>query len=372
MGVEIKKVIFICNYAANYGGNFLASLAKLSQNLSIDGIQSIYLFPNIASNKKWEIDLSEYKVIYTEFDESNIEISLKNIIDEHTILHLHFMESLQQLSRLAEFANQYGAKIFFHEHMRRPGFSNYRIKRLVSQIVYNLGGVKRFYHSRLRGIKSIAVSPDVRKDLTKVVPKEQVVLVENAIFTDRLDNFTENSIDSKRHALIMGTDYRRKGVDLAIKAIASSKYVSKIQLDILTHFIDRTEKLIIEDFGEIPNFVNILPVTQNVQDFYHKSFVFLSPSRSEAFGYAVIESAYCGTSVIASDIPGQNVLKVVPYIQWITKEDVDSLASQIDLVYEKEQSQVMLESIENRQFIKEHFAIDNWVTKIKELYTKIK
>lgn len=62
---------------------------------------------------------------------------------------------------------------------------------------------------------------------------------------------------------------------------------------------------------------------------------------------------------------------MVPYIQWITKEDVDSLASQIDLVYKKEQSQVMLESIENRQFIKEHFAINNWVTKIKELYTKI-
>lgn len=61
MGVEIKKVIFICNYAANYGGNFLASLAKLSQNLSIDGIQSIYLFPKIASNKSGRLILVNTK-----------------------------------------------------------------------------------------------------------------------------------------------------------------------------------------------------------------------------------------------------------------------------------------------------------------------
>ena len=62
--MHYKKVIFICNYAANYGGNFLASLNVLSKELKKRKVKVEYIFPISAKKKKWEINLDNYKVSF--------------------------------------------------------------------------------------------------------------------------------------------------------------------------------------------------------------------------------------------------------------------------------------------------------------------
>lgn len=49
--MKINKVIYICNFAANYGGNFLASLFDVAGKLADRKIKVCFIFPKDALKK---------------------------------------------------------------------------------------------------------------------------------------------------------------------------------------------------------------------------------------------------------------------------------------------------------------------------------
>ena len=103
---------------------------------------------------------------------------------------------------------------------------------------------------------------------------------------------------------------------------------------------------------------------ENVQYIYNNTQIFLGPARSEAFGYAVAETAYCGCTVIASDIPGQNTMKDIPGIIWIPKENVTALEQAVIVALEDNNS----DKTKTRRYIEKHYSLEEWALNILKIY----
>lgn len=196
-------------------------------------------------------------------------------------------------------------------------------------------------------------------------------MVRNAISTDRLDGKRNNilDLDPNHDVVIFGTHFERKGVDLALQAVI--KAGNGIKLIILTHNENDAIEKLNDICTEWSKYVNIFHVVEDIPSVYNYALCFISPSRSEAFGYAVVEAAYCETQVVASAIPGQDSMKCIPGIKWIRSENVDDLAEALVYCYnrrkycKKEMNEV--KQIQ-KNYIRTNFDVETWCKEILKIY----
>lgn len=356
--MRIRRVIFVCNYAANYGGNFLASLKSLAERLLNENINPIFIFPNKAKAKNWEVDLDKFEIHYTEFDLPSLKNCLISILNDGDIIHSHFAtrSDLVAIRRAAKTKN---VKIIHHLHMFiEPG------RNLLK---YWIGCI--YYRFISRGSFFIAVSPETYKRGSQRFGKKNMYMVRNAIDILRLS--PQNVKYAVRNSiLIFGTFFYEKGVDLAISAVDSISYSNSLKLDIVSNDVHDTESKIKETFGEIPAFVRIIPAVKNINLLYQTHFLFLAPSRVEAFSYSAVEAAYCGLQVIASDIPGQNTLKDIPGIEWIKPNKASYLKTAIERQYANCDNNYNCLS-KRQKYIRDHYSLHSWVEGVLNVYKDI-
>lgn len=351
--MKYNKIIFVCDYGAKYGGNFIASFNYLANKLIRRNIEVYFIFPEVAKKQKWEIDLSKFNVLYCDFDKQNLVNTIGRCLtrNDHVIIHFNFISSLFILRLKGKLGNC--ADYVFHQHMA----VKFGLKQLVKGIILRLFAPKK--------IAYIGVSQDVFNDVRKEVGKKKSRLVLNAIDTKRLK--TINNFDN-HNILIFGTDYYYKGVDLAIRAIQHSEIENKCKLLIVTHNVSEARQMILREFGVLPVFVKIIPPVQDIGKLYSNSFLFLSPSRSEAFGYSVVEAAYSGNQVIISNVPGQNMLSEIPGVEEVQLENTKQLREKI--IYAFEHSNDNRNKINNEacKYIADHFSLEKWSNSILEIY----
>lgn len=351
--LKYNKVFLICNYCADYGGNFLASFDYLANKLLSRGVIVYFVFPKESQSKNWEIDLSKYRVIYCNFNYKNIVDVVSRHLNKNdsAVIHLNFVSSLILTKFKTAINNR--TRYVFHQHMA----VNFGAKQIIKGIVLRLCAPK--------DVAYIGVSPKVYRDVKKEMGGNKSYLVLNAIDTDRLTTSTEKKSND---ILIFGTDFMRKGVDLAIAAIKNTKISRACNLLVVTHNQKSARQLIINKFNEIPNFVKILPPSQNVEKLYKHAFLFLSPSRLEAFGYAVVEAAYSGDQVIISDVSGQNVLSKIPGVKMIQSENIQQLRSTIINAYENRKGNRKKANAAAHEYIDSHYSLEHWTCNILKIY----
>ena len=144
-----------------------------------------------------------------------------------------------------------------------------------------------------------AVGESVQKPL-------EYYYITNCIDFQRLDQKGDMPLTintDNNNLLILGTDFFRKGVDIALKAIEPIADKHNICLQIVSHYPEITEQKVKESLGYQPSWVAVLLTTELVGDNYRQSQLFLSPSRNEGLSYAIPEAIYCGCLPIKSDIP---------------------------------------------------------------------
>lgn len=356
-------VIYIANYAANYGGNFIRSLRVLAE---IRGGVSVFLFPEGAKVKSWVSELEGHEVLFASFSGRGFHEACEGLAVRYgksALVHTHFVEGLHLAQVLRTFK-----RVVCHQHMAIDAPADWRgaVKALAKRLIYG-----SFYSKA----KFVAVSKPVAESLSALYPNVAIKCVPNAIDFSRYDENAARSIarpHTPLRALIFGTHFERKAVDVAIDACERLTSCGReVMLAIPTHNIADAVGKVEALKGGVPSWVHIVPVTEDVASLYDSADVFLSPSRSEAFGYAVVEAAYMGCGVVASDVPGQNSLKDIVGIQWVNPEDPDGLADAMLASRDLFLSRAPEDLDALRDDLELQYGIERWVADMLAVYESI-
>lgn len=351
------NVLHICNFSAAYKGNFIKSLLALENCLLTKGIRQVYLFPARARHTdalKWIKDLKEDgHIIYIQSDsfKENIKLFQKIKKDHHIeTVFRHFSDSKTDVLTWLIFRRKKIIR-FFHCEYVPDSFPKLLIKKFV------------YRHETLVG-----VSKPVTYQIKKSFAKNKTTTVENAINFERLDSPEEFDVYPGISCLAMGYNPIIKGTDLAIKAVAGLQDKNNIHLYIVAaSHLEELKKTINETAGGFPDWLTILPPNENIATYYCNTDIFLAPSRSEGFSYAVVEAAYCKSTVVLSDISAHCNLNVNKKYMF-KSEDVAAFTQKIQLAIDELNSpKTETDKVVAKNKVIQSYSLDRWCDEVCNL-----
>lgn len=305
-------ILHICDYAAAYKGGFINALEFLRKDLQKDGVQQVYLFPHRALStnaKNWIEELrADGAIVYVQTGSFLKNISLvKKIIREHNISKIfrHFNDlKIDIIIRL--FCPSVPVVRFF-------------------QCTYNATGMSHKIRSFLyKNDVLVGVSESVTQKAKQSFPGREILTLEHALSLGRLAKVDEFPKTDKVSCLAVGYNCKVKGIDLTFEVFKRlrQKYDALLYVVVASH-VDEFEEEVRKTFGEKPDWLTILPPTENIGTYYHNTDIILSPSRTEgALPFIVFEAMYCGSLAVVSDIP-QQITDKVSSVRYFRSEDVE-------------------------------------------------
>lgn len=248
------------------------------------------------------------------------------------ILHVSLRNAFGVLSaqRIAEFAS--GNKIeIIHAHAARdyiPASVACRISRrskfvLTRHVLFPMKPFHRFALTNLA--KAIAVSKAVETNLRQIFPREKIVTVPNGI---RVENWTE--VDSVKlreafrfmheipfDAFLIGTLGELIELKGQREFILAANEIGKKFPEAFFVVVGK-DNSIKQDFRrELKRLINVLDLekrflfldwVEDTAQFFHALDVFVSPSRTESFGLAILEAMASARAIVATETEGAREL----------------------------------------------------------------
>lgn len=343
------NILLVADYAAPYEGNFINSIKKLEEKVIENNGKIIYSFPEKAQEIEWIVELGKTrKVIFHSRDiRSNKKMFYNEVLNENIdIIYSHFCIPRTQLA-IKIVSKQTKIKLVqhYHNHYQMP---ENIIKKFIFKTIF-------------KGDLNIACSESVAKS----IPYKNTVAVPNAINFDRLDKYEDIKLseDNQKVILMFGFDYERKGVDIAIKAIKNiaEKYNLVLAISVAVGK-EKIEQKIINDFGKIPAFVKILEPRDDIATYYRAADIFLSAAREEGFCYSIVESIYCNTNCICSNLKAQPL--EIPNLKIFESENVEDLKNRIIELIESEDFSNIDKKMESKKFVEDNYHISKWAQKV--------
>jgi len=349
----MANAIQFMNYCAPYPGNFMRSMLALERALDNAGSTCVFVFPAAAERFDWVTELRQAgkNIFFATGRVVKDARLLVSLVERYRIdvLHSHFASAGMLLAiRLARLAcPALGWVVHVHNHERGRSRLKNRVKRMLVAADFYVG-----------------VSQHVRADmLARGYDPAKCVTVPNAVDFSRLDGAAAPASvrDSRKKVLMFGFDFERKGVDIALEAL--SRYDAgheMLLLIVLAANFDAVRARIEGMFGRVPSWIELLPPSDNVATYYRMAEVFISPSREEGLPYALIEAAYCGVRLVASDIGGQAALGI-PGLAYFRSQDPRGL-------YDALKAANSSSPEEARDYVVKRFRLEKWVRDIVGLY----
>lgn len=356
-----NSILIYANYAAPYEGNFFASQKKLAFQLQSINYNVIILLPSEARKYSWAEELSSKFMVYYQKGISRDRTKvLNNIIKRNNVIlvHTHFVpvKDIAELKIVLFLNKKRNTKIIehFHNHYTKGNLFFELIKRRIN-----------------KDVSFIGCSKDVYDDFSLFALKNRADYVENAIDFSRLDNVDVSFRldDDSFRIMILGFDYYRKGVDIALDAISRLRVTGRnISLYIvLSTNHDYVKKQIVYKFGDKVEWIKILDSRNDIGTYYNAMNLFISPSREEGFCYAIIESGYCKLLTVASDISGQRKENINEII-WCEGDSIVSLESCIKEAMDLTDEERMKKVTKLKKECIENFGLERWVDKMMMIY----
>ena len=351
------RVLHICEYAANYRGNFIDSLESIETYH--DNVENFFLFPCNAKNtmaKNWIGELNDpHKKAYIQ--ESNMIknfLLLAKILKKHKINRIvrHFSDPKIDLLVKILFKGKYVVRFFHGDYSMR--------KNLIKHKIYEF-----LWHKN----KFVGVSDAVTEQVRKAHPNFSTFSIPNAIHFDRLNHQDPFERPEGISLLMMGWDFYGKGADLAIQAALplQKKYNLTLQISCAAN-IEKNRELAFEILGEHADWIRFLPPTNNIGTYYRANDIFLSPSRHEAFGYANIEAVSCGNSIVLSKVGGQAQLKIEG-AYWFESENVEDFTQKLEAaILERNTPEKIAQRKRVQEEVKHTYSLKEWSNKLVDLF----
>lgn len=192
----------------------------------------------------------------------------------------------------------------------------------------------------------IADSNYTKKDIVRFIgyPEEKITVIPLGI--DPNEFFDKKIKREKNTILYVGSEHKRKNIELIIKAIALlAKEIPDIQLVKVGEAQDNKNRkklqLLAKNIG-VENRIIWKDYIDNLADEYNKAAVFVFPSLYEGFGFPVLEAMASGCPVICSNRTSLPELAGDAAV-YINGEDEKELADAIKKVLRSQQLQEKLQ-----------------------------
>lgn len=354
-----KKVAFISSYYGPYFSNYVASILELEKRLQTFGIESVYIFPIETKNFEWmkmllQITSNIYFLEYKPYSISNI-LSIRKLIKQEKVNLIYSRMCGWDLT--VRFACPFLPVVW---HMDMNVNLTVLSKRIKNWIKFKFLGFGKTFH--------VAVSETVCNTINSLKPKNGCELIVNAIDFSRLKREFKTKDNGELKILVFGWSPYVKGVDIAVKAceflVGNNE---KITLYISSQ--SQTNDYFKEKYDNIPDWIKLIPPTDNISELYNNVDIMLSSSRSESFSYCIAEAIYMGLPVIFSDIPGTSWAKEFRNTFQYSVENVDELA---DLIVKCKNIKFDEEVLKyNISLMNKKYSIESWVNHEIEFINKI-
>lgn len=372
-----ESVLFLCWYRAPYGGNFIASMRRLSVSLRADGVRTAFVFPDTAQTRGWCAALTASGEDVRFLDERAGKPAqvraLLSLIDavSATVLHVHFAG--MDLSAFAALLRP-KLRLVWHYHSdfsagKRPSAAR-RAKRALAGLAEGLIGRRR--------IEKITVSEaQAQKDARyRYIPNALVPERCADACLGRAETRAQLGLsETQKLALVFAWSPYIKGADVAAAAVA------RLRAEGHTEFVlglvggrdcppARIAAYLQEKTGlsGTEDWILHLPPEEDVFRYHKASDVMLSASRSEAFSYALLEALYTGTPGVSSDVPGVQWARRYETAEFFRSEDAADCARAIlhaSALSETAEGQAKLSDVSGRLLAE--YGIDAWTAGVKRV-----
>ena len=358
------NVLHICDYASPVSGNFIAELNAVDTALKNEGGKIIYALTdrNIKRKNHWVDELKKEHTVYI-YDSNpfkNIKFFRKIIKEEKiNIVHVHFTDMKTDMCiRLAAFVKN----VKFIKHYR-SGYGIWkRLKINIGKVVY-------------KNWSFICITSAMADECKINFPlcKNNVIL--NPIAFERLDRFEiieKKDITGSDNSILcfmVGYNYKLKGIDIAAEAVSKlrNRYNIYLAICVTTH-LEEIQSALSEQFGgAVPEWIKLLPPREDIASYYRATDICLAPSRSEGACSAIVEEAYCGKVVVASDCAGQfSYAKDMLDILWFENKNSDELKDKIEKAISLKDNYSNAE--ENRKNAVKYYGLTHYTQQILQMY----
>ena len=331
------NILIAADYRARNSGNFVALLVELSEMLRKENHQVYCVFPMSEEPYPWAAWLEKaagHPVHWFTREEESTPEAVQKLISRHRIdiVHMHFDYLRRLLIRQPKaFKN---VRVLIHDHMGfsvnkatikerckyaavsiRFHMSGYGVVSVFHEKdkVYRLCGRKHWYVpnglSLRRNIPS-SMSREERRQLLGISPDQTL-------------------------CLLLGWDFRRKGVDIAVSGIAKARETDR---SLVLGFVgtgsapsEQLQMFIRNETGQDPfvSWIRYFESTEDIFSYHRAADVFLSVSRSEGFPYAILEAVSENSPMVVTSIDSQLYAKEYSNAFMIPPENVEACAEAV-------------------------------------------
>ncbi|HXT02510.1 MAG TPA: glycosyltransferase family 4 protein [Elusimicrobiota bacterium] len=371
-------VVHACDYASDYGGNFIASLSRLRETTLRDGWRFALLLPHEARERAWcrKLAASGWDIRFFPKDASAARCALllaRLALQENIrLVHTHFSRfdaAAWLAAKIALVLRGRAVPVVWHCHSDFPVDMS-PARKIKDLIKFRwLGGA----------VHIIVVSEHLKeRPLSAGFDARRLHLISNGIDLSRLDGreappdaFGRMAARKDTAVLMFGWHPSVKGVDVALAAF---EIAARQRVD-LRLFIVGTERLRSEVARIYPNgapaWLRLLPPVDDVAEYFRGAGIFLSASRREGFSYSVFEAAASRCLLVSSDIAALRWAKDSIRCGWFRNEDPVELAARIVECASLSEADRQEAARVNADFVRKHLSVEKWAEAVSGAYAGI-
>jgi glycosyltransferase involved in cell wall biosynthesis len=372
--IKPPSVIHVADFCASYAGNFIASLRALGRECEGRGRRSVFVLPPAGRDYPWCRGLvAAGQIIHFVPPAPTVRTAkaLASIArgENAEILHCHFRAYdvaawiAQKLLRLTGRR----LEVVWHAHSEIPAKGDV------------LRGLRNFVkHSCMgRSTRMIAVSEHVRRQaIAAGCLPARIQTIRNGVdlawatgaARTRDQIACELAIPAGNRLLLsMGYNPLLKGVDLALSAVGDL-VAEGLPLVLGIVGRERLGAYLAEQKADAAAWVRQIAPTDDIASFYQAAAVYLLPSRSEGFSYAVAEAMANKTPVVAADLPGVAWARSYPGAVFFRTGDATSLRDAVRSVLAWPAAEREDRLRESSRLVHENFDVRKWAEYVALFY----
>lgn len=368
------RLIHLADYGGTYPGSFIPMLRAVLDGGRKRGWEVEAVFSDVARERTWLSELRHegFTCRLAPKGRKDLAQTVEEVAGTGgggggTILHTHFTAFDLPAARAARRDRQVIAYWHLHSALRAGAW--WQLRNAVK-----LGLLSR-------GVEEIlCVAPNILDQArARLAPGDRLALVENAIDLTRFPLVSEERRREARAnlglradaqvVLHFGWDWQRKGGDVFLQAVGS--LLERGELDRLVAVTVAGEQGVgaAERLG-IAEHVRVVGPSDDVQALYAAADVFVAPSRGEGHPFAVAEALASGVPVVASPIPGHEMIAKAAAACRIAELDSRAFADGMLAALSLPATERERERLAARSWVVEEMDILAWSERMLERYDR--